>query len=102
MSAPRPPLHGDRPPRGSRKVAKPHFLEKRLAALSCVALALALAGCEKAQTTASGPEKKNDTPSWQAASSVFVAPGWTPGDKASWEAQLRNRAQAQNDYAVPK
>ncbi len=28
MSAPRPPLRASRPPRGSRKVAKPHFLEK--------------------------------------------------------------------------
>ena len=27
MSTPRPPPRGDRPPRGSRKVAKPHFLE---------------------------------------------------------------------------
>ncbi|MGZ5130754.1 MAG: hypothetical protein ACXWCU_11740 [Caldimonas sp.] len=75
----------------------------RFAAASCIALALCLAACgEKAQTTASGGEKKADTPSWQSASSPFAAPGWTPGDRASWEAQLRNRAQAQNDYAAPK
>ncbi len=73
---------------------------KALAAVSCVALALGLAGCEKAQTTASGSEKKADAPSWQVASSPYAAPGWTPGDKASWEAQLRTRAQGQNDYAA--
>ena len=74
----------------------------RLAAIGCLALALGLGGCEKAQTTASGGEKKADTPSWQKGESAYVAPGWTPGDRASWEAQLRNRAQAQNDYAAPK
>ena len=75
----------------------------RFAAVSCVALALGLAACgEKAQTTASGGEKKADTPSWQKGESAYVAPGWTPGDRVSWEAQLRNRAQAQNDYASPK
>ena len=75
---------------------------KGFAAVTSLAVALGLAACERAQTTASGSEKKADTPSWQAASSAYAAPGWTPGDKASWEAQLRNRAQAQNDYAAPK
>ncbi|MEP7058127.1 MAG: hypothetical protein ABI809_10200 [Caldimonas sp.] len=66
-------------------------------------LVLLLSACgERIQTTATGPEKKSDTPSWQSGNNVFVAPGWTPGDKASWEAQLRNRAQAQNDFAVVK
>ena len=75
----------------------------RLVVVSCVALALGLAACgEKAQTTASGARKKADTPSWQKGESAYVVPGWTPGDRESWEAQLRNRAQAQNDYAAPK
>ena len=70
------------------------------AALGLV-VALALAGCaEKAQTVASGSEKKVDVPGWQPGNSVYLAPGWTPGDRASWEAQLRTRAQAQNDFAV--
>lgn len=30
---------------------------------------------------------------------VFTAPGWKPGDKASWQSELRARAQyGQNDY----
>lgn len=76
---------------------------RRMAAVCGVAWVLGLSACgERAQTTAVGSEKKSDTPSWQAGNSVFVAPGWKPGDRASWEAQLRNRAQAQNDYAVVK
>ena len=57
---------------------------------------------ERVQTSASGAEKKADSPGWQPGNTAFLAPGWTPGDRTSWEAQLRNRAQAQNDYAVPK
>ena len=75
----------------------------RLAAVCSVVLALGLCACgEKVQTTQSGPEKKADTPGWSVSNSVYLAPGWTPGDRASWEAQLRNRAQAQNDFAAPK
>ena len=30
----------------------------------------------------------------------FTAPGWKPGDKVSWEQQLKTRTQnGQNDYA---
>ena len=76
----------------------------RVATAACgLIMILGIAACgERVQTTASGPEKKADTPGWQSGSSVYLAPGYTPGDRASWEAQLRNRAQAQNDFAVPK
>jgi hypothetical protein len=75
----------------------------RLGHLVLLALGLALVGCaERVQTIAAGGEKKSDTRSWDANHSVYLAPGWTPGDRASWEAQLRTRAQAQNDYAVAK
>lgn len=62
------------------------------------ALVLNLAGCgEKPQTGAT--VRKTDTPAWQAAENPFVAPGWTAGDNASWEAQLRERARrGQNEY----
>lgn len=73
----------------------------RFAGLCSMLLALGLGACgERVQTTATR-ERKADTPSWQANNSVFLAPGWSPGDKASWEAQLRTRAQAQNDFAMP-
>ena len=76
----------------------------RVAAVACgLIMTLGVAACgERVQTTASSPEKKADSPGWQPGNSAFIAPGWTPGDRTSWEAQLRNRAQAQNDFAVPK
>lgn len=72
------------------------------AAACTLIVALMTTACgERVQTVASGSEKKADTPGWQSNISAFRAPGWTPGDRASWEAQLRNRAQGQNDFAVP-
>jgi hypothetical protein len=62
--------------------------------------ALGLVACgEKPQTAGT---RKADTQAWQATSSENVAPGWKQGDHASWEEQLRNRAQGQNDYAKVK
>lgn len=57
---------------------------------------LALAGCaEKAQTAAG---VKTDAPAYQGTGMPYVAPGWKPGDKTSWEQALRTRAQLQNEY----
>ena len=35
---------------------------------------------------------------WQGAQNGFVAKGWTPGDKISWQNQIRTRGQNQNEY----
>ena len=70
---------------------------------SCLVFGLVLAGCgERAQTIASSPERKADTPAWQSDTTAFAAPGYKPGDRAAWEQQMRNRAQAQNDFTAPK
>ena len=67
---------------------------------STIALAMmaaATAGCgEKAQTA--GAAKKADAHAWEGAQGGNVAEGWKPGDKDSWEAQIRERAQNQNEY----
>ncbi|MGE5338890.1 MAG: hypothetical protein ACM3PU_13755 [Gemmatimonadota bacterium] len=65
--------------------------------LIVLGLVAALAACgEKPQ---SGPSaRKVDTEPWQAAQDPFVAPGWKPGDRASWEAQMRQRAVDQNEF----
>jgi hypothetical protein len=66
-------------------------------------LALVLTACgEKVQTIPVGSERKADGQTWQNTDSRYLAPGWTAGDESSWNAQLANRAQAQNDYAQRK
>ena len=68
-------------------------------ALLLAAAAASLAGCgEKAQTISQGV--RGDTPAFQGTGMPFTAPGWKPGDRTSWEAQLRTRAQnGQNEYS---
>jgi hypothetical protein len=65
------------------------------AGVTMLALAALLAGCaEKPQTVT----KKVDAQPWEGARDPFVASGWKAGDRASWEAQMRNRAQGQDEY----
>lgn len=41
----------------------------------------------------------NHKPAFEGTGSAFVAPGWKPGDKTSWEQELKARAQrGQNEY----
>jgi hypothetical protein len=63
------------------------------------AMALALAGCGESPQTTKAAYKQADTPSWQGTDNPYVASGWKPGDQASWEEQMKRRAQGQNDYA---
>jgi hypothetical protein len=70
----------------------------RTAAILAAAAVLALAGCAEKEQTASGI--KTDTAPYQGTNHPFVTPGWKPGDRASWEQQLKVRTvQGQNDYA---
>ena len=72
-------------------------------ALLTVAACVVIVGCgEKVQTIGRGAERKTDKPVWQLDDKRFVAPGWTVGDETSWNAQVKNRAQGQNDYAPRK
>ena len=60
-------------------------------------LALAVAGCgEKAQTATT---KKTDAKAWESSQYTYAAEGWKGGDQAAWEAQMRIRAQGQNEYS---
>ena len=67
-------------------------------ALLLAAAAFALSACgEKPQAMKDNP--KQDTAAFQGTGMPFTAPGWKPGDKTSWEAQLKTRTQnGQNDY----
>jgi hypothetical protein len=64
----------------------------RTLSLGVVAV-LVLAACGDAE-----PVRKADMAAWQGAEDPFMAPGWKAGDKASWEKQMKLRAQAQNEY----
>jgi hypothetical protein len=74
---------------------------KRFAMLICATAALAastvLTGCgEKPQTLGAA---RTDAAPFQGTDNAFAAPGWTKGDKASWEQGLKARAQnSQNEY----
>lgn len=68
-------------------------------AMILAAGALALAGCAEQEQTASGV--KSDAAPFQGTSKQppFMAAGWKPGDRATWEQQLKVRTvNGQNDY----
>jgi hypothetical protein len=73
---------------------------RAIALIAVTALFLSLAACgEKEQTAAT---RKPDTKVWSGTDNAFAASGWKAGDQASWEEQMRNRAQAQNEYTRAK
>jgi hypothetical protein len=63
-----------------------------------VAALFALAACGEKPQSMKG-EVKQDTAAYQGTGMPFMVNGWKVGDKSSWEAQLRTRAQrGQNEY----
>lgn len=71
----------------------------RLAVLVPVLAALAaLSACGEKPQTLGG--RKSDAAAFEGAQNPFVAPGWKPGDKSSWEQGLKARMQnSQNEYS---
>ena len=67
--------------------------------LSIAAGVVGLAACgEKPQIAAPKGERKADAKGYTGAAADYNAPGWKAGDEASWQQQLKQRAQAQNEY----
>ena len=100
MTTPRPTTSVVRPPRGQESSAAAHrFLERPTRPVTVAILIAAvtlLAACgEKAQTAGAS---KVDGKAWESAGTPYTAAGWKAGDQASWESQLRQRAQSQNEY----
>lgn len=61
------------------------------------AAALLVACGEKPQTLGGA---KQDASPYSGTGKAFAAAGWKSGDKASWESQLKARAQnSQNEYS---
>ena len=69
--------------------------------IAALGAALGLAACGDSSTGVKAA-KKVDGKSWEGAGPAYAASGWKVGDKASWEEQIRTRAQNQNDYAHAK
>ena len=64
--------------------------------MAVLAVVLSSACAEKPQTIDSG--RKADSRAFEGAAPAFTAEGWAKGDAASWDQQMRRRAQAQNEY----
>ena len=63
-----------------------------------ICLTAALVACSERDQSLATSAKKPDTKPWQAAQTPYTAKGWTAGDKANWETQIRTRGQTQNEY----
>lgn len=59
---------------------------------------LALGACGEKPQTAKESYKQADSKPWDGADAAFTSKGWTVGDRASWENQMRTRNQQQNEY----
>jgi hypothetical protein len=58
-----------------------------------------LVACGDKPQTAGTSSKKQDLEAYSGgANAAFAAPGWKPGDEASWEQQMKARNQNQNEY----
>lgn len=65
--------------------------------LMLVAAVLVLAACGEKPQTLGGARQA--APAYAGPAGPFTAAGWTPGDKTSWEQELKVRAQnGQNEY----
>jgi len=74
---------------------------RRLGLLAAAAVVL-VAGCGEKVQTIEGGQRKSDTPVWQTKDQRYLAPGWSPGNESSWNSQMSQRAQGQNDFAPRK
>ena len=60
---------------------------------------LGVGGCGEKAQTAGTSAKKVDAKAWEGTPGAYNASGWKVGDQASWEAQIKTRAQqGQNEY----
>jgi hypothetical protein len=59
---------------------------------------LTLGGCGEVDQSLSKSASKPDAHAYQGANNPYVVKGWTPGNKASWESQMRTRSLTQNEY----
>lgn len=66
---------------------------------AALAVAIGLAACSEKPQEGAKAAKKSDAKPWDGGNAAYTADGWKAGDKASWEQQLKARAEKQNEYA---
>ena len=67
------------------------------AVLSLLGL-LTLSACGEIDQSHATSSSKGDAHAYQGAHNQYVVKGWTPGNKASWESQMRTRSLTQNEH----
>jgi hypothetical protein len=67
----------------------------RMLALSAV---LTLSACGEIDQSHATSSSKGDAHAYQGARNPYLVKGWTPGNKTSWESQMRTRSLTQNEY----
>ncbi|OVZ61195.1 hypothetical protein CDO44_06000 [Pigmentiphaga sp. NML080357] len=72
----------------------------KAATFLAVALVLGTAACTEREQALYQGKAENGKPAYEGTGvSAFTAPGWTAGDRNSWEQELKARAQrGQNEY----
>jgi hypothetical protein len=69
--------------------------------LLMIAASLGLSACAKRESIAEAPrayQGKTDSHPWDNAPLSYGQDTWTKGDRASWEAEIKARQSAQNEY----
>lgn len=57
-----------------------------------------LAACGEFDQAQTAERHLPDAAPWKGVKNVYAEKGWTPGDEAAWNTQMRTRAQHQNEY----
>ena len=78
-------------------MAEPHFLERLAGVATVVVSSLLLMACSERPQTAT--HRKADGHAYEGTTDGYAVPGWKAGDAASWEQQMKNRAQSQTEYS---
>ena len=71
------------------------MIQRLFSMVIAVALCVGLVACSEKPQTASA--HKADAKAFEGPASAYTAAGWKPGDAASWEQQMRTRAQGQDE-----
>lgn len=63
-----------------------------------LASSVLLAACSESSQALGEGRSHGDAAPWEGSKHGYMASGWTAGDQASWQKQMKARNQAQNDY----